>query len=199
VGVLADISYSGAHLEETSLRPPVGTEVRLYVFVQPVSPFELVGQVARHTATGFAIECSVESSENRRLVDDASAIVGAPRDHTTGQLGMSPREDEEARPRPSQNTFITDGSEQAERAAQSKTVSGQVVRQAQRLRSELRKLSVVRRVEKQGQRAARGVEHQLDSLLDRLPIATKRRVERAGRRLRELTRKVRKLAKASAA
>ncbi len=131
VGVLADISYSGAHLEETSLRPPVGTEVRLYVFVQPVSPFELVGRVARHTETGFAIECSVESSENWLLVDDVSEIVVAPKPHTTGQLGMSPREDEEARPRPSGNTF-------------------------------------------------------------------KRRVERAGRRLRELTRKVRKLAKASA-
>ena len=40
MGVLVDISYSGAHLEETSLRPPVGTEVRLYLFV-PVAEEEL--------------------------------------------------------------------------------------------------------------------------------------------------------------
>ncbi len=200
VGVLMDISYSGAHLEETSLRPPVGTEVRLYVFVQPVSPFELVGQVVRHTETGFAIEYSVETSENWRLVDEAAAIVAAPRPHTPGQLGVSPREDEEARPRPSGNTFKTDGPEESERAmAQSMTISEQVERQAQRLRTELRKLPLVKRLEKPGQRAARGVVQQLDSLLDRLPIATKRRVERAERRLTELARKVGKLEKASAA
>ncbi len=75
--------------------------------------------------------------------------------------------------------------------AQSETINERAVRQAQRLRSELRKLPLVRQLEQRGQRAAQGVEQQLDSLLDRLPIATKRRVERAGRRLIELTRKVR--------
>ena len=42
-GVLTDISYSGARLEETSIQPTVGTRVRLYVFVQPIAPFELIG------------------------------------------------------------------------------------------------------------------------------------------------------------
>ncbi len=83
--------------------------------------------------------------------------------------------------------------------AQTKTATDRVAEQAERLRTELRKLPLVRRLEQRGQRAARGAEQQLDSLLDRLPIATKRRVERADRRLTELTRKVRKLAKASAA
>ena len=83
--------------------------------------------------------------------------------------------------------------------AQTKTATDRVAEQAERLRTELRKFPPVRRLEQRGQRAVRGAEQQLDSLLDRLPIATKRRVERAERRLTELTRKVRKLEKASAA
>ena len=48
-GILADISYSGALIAEASLRPDIGDKLRLYVFVQPVSPFELIGNVVRHT------------------------------------------------------------------------------------------------------------------------------------------------------
>ena len=77
-GVLADLSYSGARLEEASLRPDLGTSVRLYVFVQPVAPFELVGRVTRHTESGFVILYEVSDPEVRRLVDDVSAIVVAP-------------------------------------------------------------------------------------------------------------------------
>ena len=77
-GVLVDISYSGARLEQSSLQPPVGTKVHLYVFVQPVSPFELVGSVVRSSQEGFSIEYDVESPEVRLLVDDVAAIVSAP-------------------------------------------------------------------------------------------------------------------------
>ena len=42
-------SYSGARLEEVSLWPAVGSEIRLYVFVQPVAPFEIIGHVTRKT------------------------------------------------------------------------------------------------------------------------------------------------------
>ena len=77
-GVLADLSYSGARLEEVSLRPELGTSVRLYVFVQPVAPFELVGRVTRHTESGFVILYEVSDPEVSRLVDDVSAIVAAP-------------------------------------------------------------------------------------------------------------------------
>ena len=76
-GVLADISYSGARLVDSSLEPELGTKVRLYVFIQPVSPFELVGEVVRTSPTGFAIAYQVESPEVRRLVDDVAALVGA--------------------------------------------------------------------------------------------------------------------------
>ena len=77
-GVLADISYSGARIEEASLRPEVGDKLRLYVFVQPVSPFELIGSVVRVTEDGFAIEYELSDPDVRRLVDDAAAIVTTP-------------------------------------------------------------------------------------------------------------------------
>ncbi|MBW2316167.1 MAG: PilZ domain-containing protein [Deltaproteobacteria bacterium] len=76
-GVLADLSYSGARLEDSNLQPELGTKVRLYVFVQPVSPFELIGEVVRTSPTGFAIAYQVESPEVRQLVDDVAALVGA--------------------------------------------------------------------------------------------------------------------------
>ncbi|MGH0033957.1 MAG: PilZ domain-containing protein [Myxococcota bacterium] len=75
-GVLADISYSGAHIEETSMVPEEGTQVRIYVFVQPVSPFTLEGKVVRVTERGFAIAYQDLDDEVRRLVDDAAALVG---------------------------------------------------------------------------------------------------------------------------
>jgi hypothetical protein len=77
-GVLVDLSYSGARIEAASLRPEIGTLVRLYVFVQPVAPFQIEGQVTRTTASGFAMIYSVDDPEMRRLVDDVSAIVAAP-------------------------------------------------------------------------------------------------------------------------
>ena len=78
-GVLADISYSGALMEGTSLKPELGTRLRVYVFLRPIDPFELVGQVVRHTENGFAIEYDEEPAEDlRRFVDDASAMVAAP-------------------------------------------------------------------------------------------------------------------------
>ena len=77
-GVLVDLSYSGARLENTTLMPQSGTKVRLYVFIQPIQPFELVGHVVRHTEEGFAIEVDVSDAEIQRLVDDVGAIVRAP-------------------------------------------------------------------------------------------------------------------------
>ncbi len=53
-GVLADISCTGALVEESTLKPELGKTIRLYVFVQPIAPFEVVGTVVRHTGSGFA-------------------------------------------------------------------------------------------------------------------------------------------------
>jgi hypothetical protein len=53
--------------------------VRLYVFVQPVLPFELVGHVVRVTEDGFAMQYDVSDPDVQRLVDDVAAIVGSTR------------------------------------------------------------------------------------------------------------------------
>ncbi len=74
-GVLVDISYSGALIEKSTLKPELGKAMRVYVFVQPVAPFELTGTVVRHTEDGFAIAYETPSEEIRRFVDDAAAIV----------------------------------------------------------------------------------------------------------------------------
>jgi len=76
-GLLSEISYSGARLDETSFRPEPGTRVALYVFVQPVAPFELRGVVVRHTETGFAVDYDLFDAEIRRLVDDVAALIAA--------------------------------------------------------------------------------------------------------------------------
>ncbi len=78
-GALGDISYSGASVEETALRPEIGSTVRLYVFVNVVSPVEIVGQVARHTDHGFAIQYKIDDPEVMRLVDDVASIIVADR------------------------------------------------------------------------------------------------------------------------
>lgn len=74
-GVLAELSYSGARLDDVSKKPPVGTKVTLYIFIQPVAPFELQGHVARHTESGFALMYELFDPEIRQLVDDVNAIV----------------------------------------------------------------------------------------------------------------------------
>jgi hypothetical protein len=74
-GVLTEISYSSARLDGVSLHPPIGSAIRLYIFIQPVMPFELAGSVVRHTDSGFAIEYELADPELRHLVDDVAAIV----------------------------------------------------------------------------------------------------------------------------
>lgn len=75
-GTLIDISRSGALLEGANEIPEIGTKVRLYIFIQPVCPFELAGEVARIDGTTFAIRYSNLDSEIGRLVDDVAALVG---------------------------------------------------------------------------------------------------------------------------
>ena len=86
VGVLTNISYSGALIEDTSMQPEIGTRIVLYVYLKPpraseaAIPSELIGLVSRHSSDGFAVK--FESSHNPyvpRIVDDAAAIVAARR------------------------------------------------------------------------------------------------------------------------
>ena len=85
VGVLTNISYSGALIEDTSMQPEIGTPIALYVYLKPPSalepatPFELTGHVVRHSSTGFAIEYEDNLDPDVRwMVDDAAALVAVP-------------------------------------------------------------------------------------------------------------------------
>jgi len=86
IASLVDISYTGALLEDTEMRPKIGARVTFYVHLKPprdseaAIPSELTGLVSRHSSDGFAVE--FESSHDpylRRIVDDAAAIVAARR------------------------------------------------------------------------------------------------------------------------
>ncbi len=75
-GTLADISRSGARLDAATHCPEIGTKVRIYVFIQPVCPFELSGEVVRVGKDSFAIRFGRLDPEVGRLVDDVAALVG---------------------------------------------------------------------------------------------------------------------------
>jgi hypothetical protein len=75
-GTLVNISRSGARLDTSNDLPELGTKVRLYIFIQPVCPFELSGEVVRAEGTTFAIRYNDLDSEIGRLVDDVAALVG---------------------------------------------------------------------------------------------------------------------------
>ncbi len=74
-GVLSEISYAGASLIEVSTLPPLGAKVTLYVFIQPVAPFEIQGHVTRATKSGFAVAFELFDPEIQQLVDDVRGIV----------------------------------------------------------------------------------------------------------------------------
>ena len=83
---LANISYSGALIENTTMRPEMGTRVVLHVHLNPpeafraATPFELTGHSVRHSSNGFAIEYKDNLDPDvRRMVDDAAAVVAVPR------------------------------------------------------------------------------------------------------------------------
>lgn len=75
-GVLTEISYNGARIEEVRSPPKKGTLVRIFVFVQPVAPFEVAGHVVRVDEDSFAIRCDDLDEGIGRLMADVAAIVG---------------------------------------------------------------------------------------------------------------------------
>jgi hypothetical protein len=78
-GVLADVSYTGARLEDTGIRPSIGALAILYVCLpEDTKPFQLEGRVARHTDAGFAIEYEKPDQDTRRGVDRIAEMVGLP-------------------------------------------------------------------------------------------------------------------------
>ncbi len=85
VGVLADVSYSGALIEGISKRPEIGTSIVLCVYLKSplvsgkVTAFELSGVVVRLSSTGFAIEYEDNHEPDvRRMLNVAAAIMAGP-------------------------------------------------------------------------------------------------------------------------
>ena len=83
---LSDISYTGALLENTGMRPKIGTRVTLCMHLKPpraseaVAPSELIGVASRHSYDGFAVKFENGNDPDvRRMVDDAAAVVATRR------------------------------------------------------------------------------------------------------------------------
>lgn len=81
--------------------------------------------------------------------------------------------------------------------AYQKIFATRVRRQAARLRSELRKVTLVNRIEEIGEQLVEGFAQQVANLIDPLPIVTKGDLARVDRRISQLTRRLRKLEKPS--
>ncbi len=78
----ANISYSGALIEDTVMRPEIGTLIKLYVYLKPPrayemgAPTELTAAVARHSSDGFAVKFEDNLDPDvRQMVDDAAALM----------------------------------------------------------------------------------------------------------------------------
>ena len=68
-GILASLSLSGALLETTSIKPPLGAAVEIRIR-QPNDdkPLALAGIAVRHSVSGFAIEFTTSAEVVRQLL-----------------------------------------------------------------------------------------------------------------------------------
>jgi hypothetical protein len=57
------------------MRPPLDSKVTLYIFVQPIAPFELTDTVLRHIDNGFVMTYELFDPAVQQLVDDVTALV----------------------------------------------------------------------------------------------------------------------------
>ncbi len=85
-GELANISYSGALIDDTSMQPKIGTPAVLYVYLKPpgafeaATPFVVTSVISRHSSDGFAVKFEDNHDPDlRRMVDDAAALVATRR------------------------------------------------------------------------------------------------------------------------
>lgn len=57
VGVLVDISTTGALIEDATLQPKLGSHVHLHLLLYgDQGPVQMHGKVIRHTLSGFALQ-----------------------------------------------------------------------------------------------------------------------------------------------
>jgi hypothetical protein len=96
---LADVSYTGARLEDTGIRPSIGALAILYVCLpEDPKPIQLEGRVARHTDAGFAIEYEKPDEDTRRGVDRIAEMVGFPEASPSDSSDSTPIDSSDSTP-----------------------------------------------------------------------------------------------------
>jgi hypothetical protein len=92
-GVLADVSYTGARVEDTGIQPSIGALAILYVCLpDDPKPLQLEGKVTRHTDAGFAIEYDKPDRDTRCGVDRIAELVGFPEASPNDASDVAPSE-----------------------------------------------------------------------------------------------------------
>ncbi len=70
VGVLRNLSRSGAWIDEVSVQPPVGARIRIVILEDPRDPLVVDGVVVRGTTLGFGVGIQPPNSDAVRLLLD---------------------------------------------------------------------------------------------------------------------------------
>ncbi len=70
IGRLADVSISGALLEEATSQPPLDSMLQLHVLRDSGEPVDLAARVVRHSPRGFAVKFSGYTRELAELLEE---------------------------------------------------------------------------------------------------------------------------------
>jgi hypothetical protein len=75
VGQLVNVSLSGALIDPAAIRPRLGAPVKIRLPAAGGETIEVVGTVARHTPSGFAIQFSATNPAIRTLVEQGEIVL----------------------------------------------------------------------------------------------------------------------------
>ncbi len=78
VGVLRNLSGSGAWIDEVSVQPPMGARIRIVILEDDRDPLVVEGVVVRRTTSGFAVGIQPPNSDAVRLLLDRLAESDPP-------------------------------------------------------------------------------------------------------------------------
>ena len=78
VGVLRNLSRSGAWIDEVSVQPPMYARIRIVILEDPRDPLVVEGVVVRRTTSGFSVGIYPASSDAVRLLLDRLAESDPP-------------------------------------------------------------------------------------------------------------------------
>ena len=76
-GVLTDLSYSGARLEDCSWVPPADSVADVHLEIPGLGSHALTGTVKRYGPSSFALSCTAQNVSDRERVDRVTAMLFA--------------------------------------------------------------------------------------------------------------------------